>query len=331
MISKRTSRSYISHADTAPAYWMIGVLWHVLATSVQTGNSLCLLDQFCSKGSGPARHSHPQEEGLYVASGKVTFNAGGMELAADAGSFVTVPRRTEHSFLVDEEAVLVNFYLPAGFDTWLMGSAVPAQRNELPPPDTPMPPYQVTKQLSDDYGGLPLTDERSTSPNPDAPALPTVTSRRTADNFWLKRGCWSILADGRSTGDSYSVFEVETPQGLADEPHVYDATDKAYYLFDGELDVLIDDGVHHLRQGSFAFIPHGSVHAVRVTSQTARYLVIHTTPGYERIVRAAGTPVDEPTLPTADWTPDDTPSDELADIQADIGLRNILVPAAFQA
>jgi Cupin domain len=128
---------------------MIGVLWHVLATSVQTGNAMCLLDQLCSKGSGPPRHTHPQEEGLYVASGKVTFNAGGVELVAGTGSLVTVPRHTEHSFIVDDEAILINFYFPAGFDLWLMGSALPAQRNELPPPEAPMPPYQLTRQLSD--------------------------------------------------------------------------------------------------------------------------------------------------------------------------------------
>jgi quercetin dioxygenase-like cupin family protein len=150
MISKRTSRCYVTNADTAPAYWMIGVVRHVLATSVQTGNAMCLLDQLCSKGSGPARHTHPQGEGLYVASGKVTFNAGGLELVAGTGSLVTVPRRTEHSFIVDDEAILINFYFPAGFDLWLMGSALPAQRNELPPPEAPMPPYQLTKQLSDD-------------------------------------------------------------------------------------------------------------------------------------------------------------------------------------
>ena len=147
MISEQTSRPYVTHAESAPAYWMIGVLWRVLATGVQTGNAMCLLDQFCSKSAGPARHTHPRDEGLYVASGAVTFNAGGSELVAGAGSLVTVPRHTEHSFMVDEEAVLINFYFPAGFDLWLMGSAVPAQRNELPPRSAPMAPYRLTKQL----------------------------------------------------------------------------------------------------------------------------------------------------------------------------------------
>lgn len=330
MISKRTSRSYVTHAESAPAYWMIGVLWHVLATGVQTGNSMCLLDQLCSKGSGPPRHMHPQEEALYVASGTVTFNAGGTEFVADAGSLVTVPRHTEHSFIVDEEANLINFYFPAGFDLWLMGSAVPAQRNEVPPPEAPMPPYALTKQLSDHYGGLPLTAERTTSPNLDALAAPTLVSRRTAEALWFHRGCWSILADAASTGGSYSVFEVEMPRGLVDEPHIHDQTDRACYVLDGELDVFVDDEVHGLSRGSFIFIPRGSVHASRVRSGRVRYLMIHTTPGYERVLRAFGMAASEPALPPAHLRQESPALERLKEVYADIGLRPIVVPSDFR-
>ena len=331
MISKRTSRAYATHADTAPGYWMIGVLWRMLATGVQTGNSMCLCDQFCSRGSGPTRHTHTQDEGLYVAGGKVSFSAGGVELVAQPGSLVTVPRHTEHSFVVDEDAILINFYFPAGFDLWLMGSAVPAQRNELPPPDMPLPPHDLIKKLSDDYCGMPMTEERSTSANPHAAALPAMTSRRTSENVWFNRGCWSILADAASTGGSYGVFEAELPQGLADRPHIHDHTDEAYYILDGKIEFLVDDEVLKLRKGSFVFVPRGSVHAFRVASGTARFLNIHTTPGYERLIRAFGTKVKEVALPSQDWRQDDAPPERLRDICADIGLRNVVVPDGFQA
>ena len=329
MLSKRTSRSYVTHADTAPGYWMIGVLWRVLATGVQTGNAMCLLDQLCSKGSGPTRHVHPQDEGLYVARGTVTFNAGGVELVAGAGCLVTVPRHTEHSFIVDEEAILINFYFPAGFDLWLMGSAVPARANELPPSDAPMPPYHLAKQLSDDYSGMPMTEERTTSPNQYAAAMPTVTSRRTAETIWFNRGSWSILADTTSTGASYCVFEIEMPRGQGDAPHIHDYADKACYVFDGELDVLVDDKVHRLNRGSFIFIPRGSVQALRVTSETARYLTIHMLPGYERLIRAFGTVASEPGLPPAGWQQEPAPPERLQEIQADIGIRNIALLSDF--
>lgn len=331
MISKRTSRPYATHAVSAPGYWMIGILWRVLATGVQTGNAMCLLHQRCSAGSGPTRHSHPQEEGLYVVSGKVNFSAGGMNLAAGAGSLVTVPRHTEHSFVVEEEAVLINFYVPAGFDLWLMGSAIPAQRDELPPADTPPPPQELMKKLSDDYSGLPMTKERTTSPNSDAPAAPTLMSRGTAQAIWFNRGSWSILADAASTGGSFSAFEIETPRGLVDEPQVHDAVDRAFYVLDGALDFFIDDEVYGLVGGSFIFVPRGAVHAFRITTTTARYLLLHTTPGYERVVRACGTAVSELGLPSADWRQEETPPERLKELHADLGLRTIVIPSGFQA
>ena len=330
MPSKRTARAFANHADDAPGYWMIGVLWRVLATGVQTGGAMCLLDQACSKGSGPARHVHPQEEALYVVSGTMSFSAGGTDLVAGPGSLVTVPRNTEHSFIVEDDAILINFYMPAGFEMWLMGSAVPAQRDELPPADTPFPPMALTRGLSDDYGGLPLTEERSTRANPDAPTASAVSSRRTAETIWLDRGCWSILADAASTGGSYSVFEVEQPRGLLGEPQINDEADVAYYVLDGELEILLNDRVERLRAGSFGFAPRGTVQATRVTSDTARFLAIHTAPGFERLLRAFGTRATAPVLPRPDHHSRKRTPERTAHLEAELGLHRVLIPAAFQ-
>lgn len=268
---------------TRPA---IGALWRVLATGIQTDGAMCLLDQVCSKGSGPPRHTHLQEKALYVARGSVSFSAGGNDLVAGPGTLVTVPRFTEHSFVVDENAVLTSFYFPAGSEMWLMNSAVPAQSDELPPAGTPFPPMALTTTLSDDYGGLPLTKERSTSANPDAPGTPAISARQTAEAIWLDRGCWSSLADAGSTGGSYGVIEVEHPSGLVGKPHVNDGADVATYVLEGELEILLDDRAERLRAGSFAFAPRGTVQSTWVTSDTVRFLAIHIAPGFERLPRA---------------------------------------------
>ena len=322
-LSKRTARAYTANADTAPRFWMIGVLWRMLATGIQTGNSMCLLDQTCSVGSGPARHAHPQEEGLYVLKGKVSFQAGGTSFAAGAGSLVTIPRHTEHSFVVEEEAILINFYFPAGFDLWLMGSAVPAKDNKLPPKDLAPPVLEVSKRLSDDYGGLPLTKERSTSANPDAPALPSVNSMKTAESFWFRGDRWSILAEGSSTGGSYSSFEVQLRKGTAYKPFLHDLTDIAYYVFEGDLTFSIDSETIKAGKGCFVFVPRGSLQDFEVISKTARFLCIHTEPGFERVVRTLGIPASESSLPPNSSERQASASRDFQTLFSDLGLREV--------
>lgn len=321
-ISNKTARAYLTDESKAPGYWMIGVLWRILATGVQTGGSFCLLNQVCSTGSGPTCHEHPQDEGLYVVSGSVSFQAGGREFTAGPGSFVSVPRHTQHSFIADQEANLLNFYLPAGFDVFLMGSAVPAQQpNTLPPADTPMPPRALIEQLSNDYGGLPLTKDRSTQPNPDAAALPAVASADTADTYWHAGGRWAVLASGASTGGSYCMFEVLMPQDAGVAPHLRDDVDEVFFVLEGTADMLLDDRVEVMTPGSMVFAPRGTVAALRVTSPTARLLIIHTGPGYERVVSCFGTKAPTSGLPDAGYVAPPISEQRVRNLYAEIGLR----------
>ena len=85
-------------------------------------------------------------------------------MIATAGTFVNVPRLTQHSFTVDApNTQLLNFYLPAGFEQLLTGIAHPADRSEPPPPDVPLAPAWLVEKLAEDYGqtailGMPFKD-----------------------------------------------------------------------------------------------------------------------------------------------------------------------------
>ena len=72
------------------------------------------------------------------------------------------------------------------------------------------------------------------------------------------------------------MFEIEMPRGLADQAHIHDHMDEAYYVFDGELNFFVDDKVLRLRKGSFVFVPRGTVHTFTIGSRVARFLNIHT-------------------------------------------------------
>ncbi len=115
-------------------YWMVDILWVVLAERSTTNGAFSLMWQLCPQGSGPGPHYHDQDEGFFVTEGQITYRAGGQQLVAIQGSFVWIPKGTVHSFRVDSEtATLLNLYTPAGFEQVIMAGGLPAEAFTLPP------------------------------------------------------------------------------------------------------------------------------------------------------------------------------------------------------
>jgi quercetin dioxygenase-like cupin family protein len=132
---------YVATIEEGPAYWMVDILWVMLATGEQTGGGYSLMWQLCPKGSGPGPHYHDQDEQFFVMDGEITYRADGGELKAGPGSFVLIPRGTVHSFRVDSEtATLLNSYTPAGFERTITELGEHAQTRTIPPSDRPAIP-----------------------------------------------------------------------------------------------------------------------------------------------------------------------------------------------
>lgn len=130
----KASSPYTINRDQAPAYWEVDILWLLLADGKQTGGAFSLLEQLCPKDSGPPPHTHTQIENFYIMDGEITFLIDGQMVVGKKGSFVTVPAGTVHSFRVDSEtAVILNSYIPAGFELMIteLGGAAPERK--LPP------------------------------------------------------------------------------------------------------------------------------------------------------------------------------------------------------
>ena len=331
------ARAYLARPDDVPAFWQLGNLWRVMASGVQTGNSFCLLDQLVTpKGGGPCTHAHPADEGLYVVSGHCTFQAGGQVISAGQGELVVVPRFAQHSFVVDAPGTqLLNFYLPSGFELFVMGFAHPAERNELPPPGVPMAPRRLIEQLSRDYGQIPVLglpgadppgpDNMTTEPIPGAATAPFSRHAGTAPAHWAPDGLWTVLADGAATDGSYSLFERVMRRGPGAAPHVHVDTDEVLYVLDGELEVLLGDRVERAGKGDLVFVPRGDVHGFAVRSAAARFLDLYTPSGYERVLAEFAAPAAARELPPSGWTPLEVPADRRDRLFADLGLRSVAV------
>src|ERR1700739_4045867 len=122
--------------DTAPAYWMLDLLWLVLADGRDAGGGYSVMEQLMPQGSGPPiPHIHPIDEWFYVIEGELTLKLGEQTIAGGAGNFVWIPRGTVHLFTVTSQLCrALNCYTPAGFEQVIIGLADPAERRELPPP-----------------------------------------------------------------------------------------------------------------------------------------------------------------------------------------------------
>lgn len=69
------------------------------------------------------------------------------------------------------------------------------------------------------------------------------------------------LADAKTTG-SYEVFEQQGPVGSGPPPH-HHPWDEAYFMLEGEMDVLLGDRWIVLKPGAFVHVPRGVPHCFR--------------------------------------------------------------------
>ena len=300
----KIAKPYLMAADESPIYWQLGNLWQIMATGVQTDNSFTLLDQVVHDGGGggPITHTHTQDEGLYIVTGQCTFNAGGHHgLIAGPGTFVAVPGDTEHSFTVDKpDTHMLNFYLPAGFEQIMMGLAHPAAERKPPPKDKiveMLPPKWIADQLSEQYGQFadpnpfytpPDPKKMFTKPTPGATLFPYTTHAENLESYTCFNACWTVLADTNQTGGSYCLLEARCRQGVVTPPRVYQDRDEVLYILEGEASVYIGDRVKKAKQGALAFVPSGSLYGVRIDSQEARILNLHTRSGFEKFIQLHG-------------------------------------------
>ncbi|WP_101951519.1 cupin domain-containing protein [Mycobacterium sp. 3519A] len=138
--SERRAQVLLGRAGESPAYWYRGVLWDVLMSADQTLGEFTFIEQIIPAGAGPPAHVHErQAEGFYLLSGEVEFVVGPDDevVRAEPGAAVWVPKSTRHAFRVvsEEDARVLNFYTPGGFDDHLPYYGAQATARSLPPAD----------------------------------------------------------------------------------------------------------------------------------------------------------------------------------------------------
>lgn len=157
---------FIHHVDEAPAYWMQGILWTMLADAEDTGGRWSMMEQLLPQGSGPPPHKHLwSDETFYILDGTITFLIENALRTATKGAFINVARNTRHAFRVDSEtARFLNGYTPASMEAMVAELGRRTDQRTLPPPGPVPAGGAMPDEMLTRYGLLWLDE-----PDPLAP------------------------------------------------------------------------------------------------------------------------------------------------------------------
>ncbi len=297
------SREFISHAASAETLALGTEAFALLADGARTNGQLTCVEVWVPPGGGPPLHRHAlEDEAFYVLEGALPLEVEGRSWPVPAGSFAWAPRNLRHRFTnATKTAVrMVVFMLPAGIeDAFRAASPGLAPGTRAAPAQDP----GLLARFFDACGsrGIDL------DPVADAPAAgttPYVASLETAEAISLVGDVYSLLATGQTTGGALYLHDAMVPPGGGPPPHSHVREDEAFYVISGTLTLEIEGKRLLAPAGSFVWAPRGQVHRFFNGSDApVRCLVLALPAGFERMVRAAGTPVPPGTTTPVPPTP----------------------------
>jgi len=291
----RHSPAYTLDRETAPAMWLVGTLWLIQATGIQTNNRCSFIEQVMPAGLGPPAHRHPVSiEGFYIVEGAMNFHVEGRTVRAEAGTLVHLPRMIPHTFTVEsEETRILNWYAPAGNEIQVISLAHPAEERRRPTMEESLPPKSdaLNQVLSRLYGSVAVTALPFSVPpaeellvtKPDSWHAGTLKIARAEDDpaFHAFGLAWHLLAAGAETADDYDLFEVVAAAG-AGMPRRILGANEALYVLEGLVDIESDGGGSVTTGvGAFSYAPAGTLLRWQAMG-AARLLVFHFPGGFDR-------------------------------------------------
>lgn len=116
-------------------YFDVGI-GSICLTGADTGGGYCLLEVTLAPGIGVPRHTHTREdESYHVLSGELEVVVGDQAFILKPGDCLMAPRDIPHQ--LRNSGSTENHYLllfsPAGFEEFIMATAMPAPANAVAP------------------------------------------------------------------------------------------------------------------------------------------------------------------------------------------------------
>ena len=129
-------------------------------------------------------------------------------------------------------------------------------------------------------------------------ATPYVLPRGEGEQIWFTNTAMEIKASAASTDGHLSLIEARAAVGFGPPLHVHHDEHEAFYVLEGELELICAGERTTAGPGAFAFLPRGVAHTFRVIGdRPVRMLSIGVPGGLERFFLEASRPAEGPGLP----------------------------------
>jgi quercetin dioxygenase-like cupin family protein len=103
---------------------------------------------------------------------------------------------------------------------------------------------------------------------------------------------YSYKVAKEETGGAYALIE-HTVVGDGPPPHIHTTEEEAFYVLDGELNVLVGERTIKATAGAFILVPRGTVHTFsNAGTASARILLIISPAGFEKFFEEIAGPPD---------------------------------------
>jgi quercetin dioxygenase-like cupin family protein len=145
-------RTVVRNAGEGEAFWMLGGLYEVKASSEETDGQATIMEMRIPEGAGPPPHTHPGGEAVYILEGTVAYHIGDETIEGGPGSFFYIPEGTWENFEPTSEIHILVIYTPGGVEKFFAEAGEPAERREIPPPLTEPPDVERIMAIGEKHG-----------------------------------------------------------------------------------------------------------------------------------------------------------------------------------
>jgi len=122
----------------------------------------------------------------------------------------------------------------------------------------------------------------------------SISGETEGKSLSIAGGCYRIVVSGKETNGEYAVIEMLVPPGGGPGPHAHPEIHETFYVVEGELEFMTEQGKQLARKGAFVSIPlGGGVHGFKnKTDQVACLLCTVMPAGLEDFFEEVGKPVE---------------------------------------